>query len=122
MSCVQNKEFVMKANIFKGQWPQIKSGLKANWDKITDDDLDAVGLNEEQFMKILQHRYGYSADTAKREFWDFMKRQARTKGGRPGKTGTRPKGKGPRSIKAAVKQERTPVGGQRSKKVQRIGR
>ncbi len=35
----------MKTDILKTQWTQIRSGLKANWDRITEDDLDAVGGN-----------------------------------------------------------------------------
>ena len=111
----------MKTDIFKGQWPQIRSGLKANWDKITDDDLNATGMNEQEFLTVLEKRYGYSPDTAKREFSEFMKQQVKEKKARRDQSGLRSDREGPRSIKDRVKQEQTPVAGQRLKKVQRIG-
>ncbi len=92
----------MKTDILKGQWHQIRSGLKANWNKITEDDLDAVGGNEKELLKVLQKRYGYSPDTAAREFREFMKRQAEEK-----RAGNEPEGleagKGTGSIKDAVR-------------------
>lgn len=39
-------------------WDQLKAPLKAQWDKLTDEDLAAIRGNWTQFGIILQKRYG----------------------------------------------------------------
>ena len=69
----------MNVNILKGQWKQIKGGIKAKWGKLTDDDLTAIEGNEEKLLGILQERYGYTKDVAEKEYKKFMERQSTKK-------------------------------------------
>ncbi len=62
----------MNIDILKGQWKEIKGGIKAKWGKLTDDDLTEIGGNEEKLIGILQKRYGYSKDDAEKEYKEFM--------------------------------------------------
>ncbi|MBH0177539.1 MAG: hypothetical protein HP491_06655 [Nitrospira sp.] len=39
-------------------WDQLKTPLKAKWDKITDEDLVEIHGNWAQFGIVLQKRYG----------------------------------------------------------------
>jgi len=39
-------------------WNQLKTPLKAKWDKITDEDLTEIQGNWAQFGIVLQKRYG----------------------------------------------------------------
>jgi len=62
----------MNADVFKGQWHQVKGAVKAKWGKLTDDDLDRVSGNTETLIGRIQERYGYARDQAKREVDDFF--------------------------------------------------
>jgi len=61
----------MNEDILKGQWHELKGGIKAKWRKLTDDDLTMVNGESEELMGILQTRYGYSKDKAKEEYDNF---------------------------------------------------
>ena len=37
----------MNQDIIQGKWTQIKGSLKANWGKLTDDDLSRIDGNTE---------------------------------------------------------------------------
>lgn len=67
----------MNADVLKGQWKQIKGGLKASWGKLTDDDITEIEGNEEKLIGILQKRYGYSKDEAEKEYNKFMDRHSK---------------------------------------------
>ena len=43
---------------FQHFWLQLKSPLKAKWNKITESDLEAIQGNLATFTDILQSRYG----------------------------------------------------------------
>lgn len=64
----------MNKDILKGQWLQIKGKIKQHWAKLTDDELSQIEGKEDELIGILQKKYGYSKDQAKREFNNFMSR------------------------------------------------
>ena len=51
---------------------RIKNEAKAQWDKLTDDDFDAIRGNVVELATRLQARYGITADDARRQAEDFM--------------------------------------------------
>ncbi|MFT3731064.1 MAG: CsbD family protein [Hyphomicrobium sp.] len=51
----------------EGNWKQFSGKVKEKWGQLTDDDLAQVNGNREQLEGILQKRYGYAKDQAKRE-------------------------------------------------------
>jgi uncharacterized protein YjbJ (UPF0337 family) len=65
----------MNEDILKGQWHELKGGIKAKWGKLTDDDLTVVNGQAEKLMGILQTRYGYSREEAKKEYDSFINAQ-----------------------------------------------
>ncbi len=64
----------MSSDILKGQWKEIKGEIKAQWGKLTDNDLVKIEGNEEKLLGFLQKKYGYAKDRAYREYRNFMKR------------------------------------------------
>jgi len=52
----------------KGKWKQVSGSLKANWGKLTDDDLQEINGNLEKFQGKMQEKYGMAKDEAKEEF------------------------------------------------------
>jgi ElaB/YqjD/DUF883 family membrane-anchored ribosome-binding protein len=53
---------------------RIKSEAKAQWDKLTDDDFDAIKGNVVELATRLQARYGITAEEARAQAEDFMKK------------------------------------------------
>ena len=62
----------MNADVFKGQWHQLKGEVKSKWGKLTDDDLDRASGDAEKLIGRIQERYGYVRDQAKREVDEFF--------------------------------------------------
>jgi len=50
----------------EGNWKQVKGRAKAQWGKLTDDDLDVIEGRREQLVGKLQERYGIARDDAER--------------------------------------------------------
>jgi uncharacterized protein YjbJ (UPF0337 family) len=63
----------MNDDIIKGKWHEIKGHIKQKWSKLTDDDLGQVQGSYEELEGLLQKRYGYEKDIAKKNINDFIK-------------------------------------------------
>jgi uncharacterized protein YjbJ (UPF0337 family) len=64
----------VKKDILKGKWKEMKGAIKEKWGKFTEDDLTEMEGKEEKLLGILQKRYGYTEDKAKKEYNDFIDR------------------------------------------------
>jgi uncharacterized protein YjbJ (UPF0337 family) len=64
----------MNKDIFKGKWTQMKGGIRKQWGKFTDDDVDQIQGDVEKFIGKLQEHYGYGREQAEKEMNDFMNR------------------------------------------------
>ncbi|MCX7557193.1 CsbD family protein [Xanthomonadaceae bacterium JHOS43] len=62
----------MNEDRIKGQWKQISGKVKAQWGKLTDDDVRVSEGNAEYLAGKLQQRYGMAKDQAKKEVNDFI--------------------------------------------------
>lgn len=58
----------MNSDIAKGKWKQISGSLKAEWGKLTDDDLQEVDGNLEKFQGKMQEKYGMSKEEAEKAY------------------------------------------------------
>lgn len=56
----------MDANVFQGQWQQLKGNLRSKWGKLTDDDMEQIAGSKDRLVGALQERYGYMWDEAQR--------------------------------------------------------
>lgn len=48
----------------QGNWKQVTGQAKAQWGKLTDDDLDVVAGHREQLAGKIQERYGIAREEA----------------------------------------------------------
>jgi uncharacterized protein YjbJ (UPF0337 family) len=58
----------------QGNWKQVVGKAKAQWGKLTDDDLDVVAGRREQLAGKIQERYGIAKDDVERQIadWELM--------------------------------------------------
>ena len=63
----------MNREQFEGNWHQLKGKIKEKWGKLTDDDMTRINGKYEQFVGILQKKYGYTREQAERESstWNY---------------------------------------------------
>jgi uncharacterized protein YjbJ (UPF0337 family) len=52
----------MNRDTIEGNWKMAKGRIKAQWGKLTDDELDQVEGNYEQLCGQIQKAYGLSRD------------------------------------------------------------
>jgi len=57
----------MNRDIFEGKWKQFRGQAKQWWGDITDDDLDRAEGRYDEFVGLLQEKYGYSREHAEKE-------------------------------------------------------
>ena len=57
----------MNSDQFEGQWHQFKGSLKAQWGKLTDDDIDRIEGNREKLVGKIQSEFERTAILAKNE-------------------------------------------------------
>ncbi len=57
----------MNKDEFEGKWKQIRGQARQWWGKLTDDDLERVGGKYEQFLGVVQEKYGYTREAAETE-------------------------------------------------------
>lgn len=57
----------MNWDIIKGKWAQVTGSAKANWGKLTDDDLQQIGGEREKLVGKVQEKYGLARDKAEQE-------------------------------------------------------
>lgn len=68
----------MNKDILQGNWLQLKGKIKAEWGKLTDDQLDQINGNADMLAGKIQEAYGVSRDEAERrvDAWDRAARKA----------------------------------------------
>jgi uncharacterized protein YjbJ (UPF0337 family) len=62
----------MNEDILQGKWAEIKGSVKAQWGKLTDDDLIEIQGMQEKLEGLLQTKYGYSRERVQQEYSKFM--------------------------------------------------
>ena len=55
-------------NHFEAKWIKFRRKAKGWWNKLSDDDLEKVGGNFDQLIRLLQIKYGYSRQQAEAEY------------------------------------------------------
>jgi uncharacterized protein YjbJ (UPF0337 family) len=63
----------MNSDQLAGKWKQFSGRVKERWGKLTDDDLDTINGRSEQFVGVLQERYGIAKEAAENEIKEFLK-------------------------------------------------
>ena len=55
----------------EGNWKELTGKVRAQWGKLTDDDLDVIGGRREELSGRIQKAYGISKDEADRQISEF---------------------------------------------------
>lgn len=55
----------------QGNWKQVVGKAKAQWGKLTDDDLDVVAGRREQLAGKIRERYGIAKDEVDKQIADW---------------------------------------------------
>ena len=63
---------MMNEDILKGKWHEIQGDVKKTWGKLTDNDMTVIAGESEKLLGILQTKYGYEKERAKKEYEDFI--------------------------------------------------
>ena len=63
----------MNWDIIEGNWKQAKGKFKAQWGKLTDDDLEIINGRRQHLTGKLQERYGIAKDEAEKQINEWLK-------------------------------------------------
>jgi len=61
----------MNTDQIAGKWKQLTGEVKAQWGKLTDDDLAYMDGKRERIVGKIQERYGYAKEVAEQEYAAF---------------------------------------------------
>ncbi|TPW31032.1 CsbD family protein [Martelella alba] len=64
----------MNRNRLEGNWKQFKGEIRAQWGKLSSDDIDIVAGEREKLIGKIQERYGKAEEDATREVDEWMSR------------------------------------------------
>jgi uncharacterized protein YjbJ (UPF0337 family) len=62
----------MNRDIVEGKLKQLGGKIKEQWGKLTDDEVARAQGDRDQLVGMLQEKYGYTKERAKREVDDFF--------------------------------------------------
>jgi uncharacterized protein YjbJ (UPF0337 family) len=69
----------MNWDIVQGNWKQYKGKVKAQWGKLTDDELDVIAGKRMELAGRIQSSYGLSKDEVEKQLAAFEKANSITK-------------------------------------------
>lgn len=58
----------------EGSWEQLKAGMRQQWSKLTDDEIEAVNGRKEHLVQKLQEKYHLAQDAAEEEVEKWRER------------------------------------------------
>ena len=61
----------MNEDIFQGKWKQLSGKVKAQWGRLTDDDLSVAEGNRKYLVGKVQERYGMAKAEAAEQVRSF---------------------------------------------------
>ena len=59
----------------KGKWRQLSGSAKAQWGKLTDDELAQIDGDRERLAGLIQSKYGVAREEAERQADEWLQRQ-----------------------------------------------
>lgn len=66
----------MNWDIIEGNWKQFKGEVRAQWGKLTDDQLDVIAGKRTELAGKLQEAYGITQDEAEQQIKRFEQRNS----------------------------------------------
>jgi uncharacterized protein YjbJ (UPF0337 family) len=62
----------------EGNWKQFKGGVKAQWGKLTDSQLDVMAGKRDQLAGKIQETYGVTREESEKQISEWLGRQKET--------------------------------------------
>ena len=56
----------------EGNWKQFTGKVKEKWGKLTDDDLQVIGGQQDQLVGRIQERYGVAKEEAQKQVKNWV--------------------------------------------------
>lgn len=72
-SNIKKEESDMNWDIVKGNWKQFNGKVKAQWGRLTDDQLDVISGKRVELAGKIQEAYGITQDEAEKQIKLFEK-------------------------------------------------
>lgn len=63
----------MNEDQIKGKWTQLSGRIKAQWGKLTEDDLTQIEGDRDDLLGKIQERYGIAKERAEEQIRAFVK-------------------------------------------------
>jgi uncharacterized protein YjbJ (UPF0337 family) len=57
----------MNEDIFEGNWKEFRGRVREWWGDLTDDEIEQAAGKRDQFVGLLQKKYGYTKERAETE-------------------------------------------------------
>jgi uncharacterized protein YjbJ (UPF0337 family) len=57
----------------EGKWQQMRGAVKAQWGKLTDDDLEFIAGRQEQLIGKIHERYGVAREEARKRADEWLR-------------------------------------------------
>jgi uncharacterized membrane protein YeaQ/YmgE (transglycosylase-associated protein family)/uncharacterized protein YjbJ (UPF0337 family) len=67
------RENDVKNDVIEREWVKVRNKIHARWGKITEEDVDEINGNYNQFIITLQARYGFAKDEAEDQIQRYLK-------------------------------------------------
>lgn len=64
----------MNEDIVKGKWKELRGKVRERWGKLTGDDVDRLQGSSDELIGLLQQRYGYEREQARKEIQEWARR------------------------------------------------
>lgn len=64
----------MNTDVLQGKWKQIRGRVTEQWGHIADHDLDKIVGKREQFVGLVQEKYGSTKEMAEQDVDYFLKK------------------------------------------------
>ena len=58
-------------------WQQVKQKIKGKWERLSDDDLDAINGRRERLEHKIHEHYGFAFDHVRKEVDDWLQWQTK---------------------------------------------
>ncbi len=62
----------MNRDVFDGKWKQVQGAIQQRWNDLTDDDLNKLQGRYDQFVGLLQEKYGHTRERAEKEIQERL--------------------------------------------------
>jgi uncharacterized protein YjbJ (UPF0337 family) len=64
----------MNEDIVQGKWRELRGKVRERWGKVTGDDVERLKGTSDELIGLLQQRYGYEREQARKEIREWAKR------------------------------------------------